>query len=402
MKNYLLIFLFLTGMFSISFGQKYIDPLTPIIKKSDDAIHIQCFNFEVTPNDTPRLSLYNQTDSLVLEPVQIYGKNIAFDIETDSLYYGYYSMIYSDKHNGSASFLNALFYTNSEYSIPQNHKKLFPDSNQWVEIQFYNSINSLGVDSVFLINQSHKIQSDSIVILGNDYFKFRTPIGSNAVGMYHLEIYRSDGVLRYYPDYFYIQNPTQTYIYPLADSTGSMNNATTLNIYGNNTYFASNKTGVAFYYDYMQAQLYTHIYDTTIINDTTVQIRIVVQLPIKSILFLPTIIKVYNDVDGLLKCPVVVGFSVSYANIQERKNGFNNLNVFPNPASDFLVLESPDFKLGEKYTVEIYSTDGKRISKQEISGSNILRINILNLASGSYFLRVSSENRTQAKPFIVE
>ncbi len=399
MKNILLLSTIIVLSINTLLGQKYITPSIYTYHKSDYSIVLQCYNMHVAQSDNPRLSLFNDTDTIDLTLNNINGSNITFNLIPDSLTYGFYSIIYIDNYNGSAFFPKLIFYTNSEYYVPESYGMmepyidLLPDSSQWVEISFSNSSNSSNIDSVIIIGKSEKIKADSIVILGNDYFKFQAPMTNISVGTYNLEVYRSDNILRYYPDYIEVKNPLETYFYPLLDSL-LIGFTQHYFLKGKNTHFLSSKTSISSLDSYSGIS----IIDTIIHNDTTIECEIIFP-GVKTIWYYGNIFKVYNDVDGLLKCHATFGEDES---INDNKIGFSNLNIFPNPASDHLFLESPDFKMSENYKVEIFSTDGKRISKHEISGSNILRINNLNLASGSYFLRVSSENRTQAIPFIVE
>lgn len=84
---------------------------------------------------------------------------------------------------------------------------------------------------------------------------------------------------------------------------------------------------------------------------------------------------------------------LSDKNIQPKEM---SINVFPNPATHFLQLDLPENYQG---VAEIYTVSMQKILSKNISTSNDL-IN-LNLKSGSYFLKIISNNEVITKQFII-
>lgn len=375
-------------------GQGYIQPEKIIYTKSDFQIAIQFFNLNVKISNNPTLRLYRDLDTFNLPVLYNATFNGIFEIITDSLSYGYYGVIYHDNINGTFNKPNEIFYTNSEYSIPEPTTHLQPDSAQWVEINLSNSIDMSNIDSIIILNKKEKIKCDSSIILGNDHFKFLAQIGYNSAGMYDLQIFRSDSILRLYPDYFYIKNFNDTFIYPENDTISYYNVLHPFLLYGKNTHFLSSLTSVNSDYHFSLIQ----IFDTTIINDTTIELLL--SLPIgKTPMYVHSFFSIFNTIDGYLKCPIVFPFEGS---IDENLGSFRNLKIYPNPTTNYMILESPDFETYKKYSVEISTMEGKSISKLEYTGNKQLIINNLNLPKGVYLVKIKSENQSESKLMVIE
>ncbi|OUS01927.1 hypothetical protein A9Q86_04560 [Flavobacteriales bacterium 33_180_T64] len=73
---------------------------------------------------------------------------------------------------------------------------------------------------------------------------------------------------------------------------------------------------------------------------------------------------------------------------------FNSLSVSPNPTSDILNLEMPNSIT--EFNTEIYSVTGKLVYK----GSNKAQLDLSNLNSGVYILKVTTDNGTVSKKVI--
>jgi hypothetical protein len=394
MKKLAILFSIMIITISTLIGQGYIQAEKIIYTKSDFQIGIQFFNMNVNISNNPTLRLYRDLDTFNL-PV-LYNATFSglFEIITDSLNYGYYGVIYQDNINGVFNKPNEIFYTNSEYSIPEPTTHLQPDSVQWVEINLSNSINMSNIDSIIILNRKEKIKCDSNIILGNDYFKFLAPIGYNSAGMYDLQIYRSDSIMRFFPDYFYIKNFNESFIYPEIDTLSYYNVLHPFFLYGKNTHFLSSLTSVNSDNHFSWIQ----IFDTIIINDTTIELLLCLPMG-KTPIYFHSFFSIYNPIDGYLKCPIVFPFVGS---INETQGSYRNLKIYPNPSTDYIILESPDFETYKKYIVEISTLEGKSISKQEYFGNKQLIINNLNLQKGAYLLQIKSENQSESKLLVIE
>lgn len=76
------------------------------------------------------------------------------------------------------------------------------------------------------------------------------------------------------------------------------------------------------------------------------------------------------------------------------------LNIIPNPANDFLVIERPA-NLNGDISLEIFDTFGKLVSRESMDlGSN--QVNISKLSSGIYFLNMVADNEYYRAKLIVE
>jgi len=67
-------------------------------------------------------------------------------------------------------------------------------------------------------------------------------------------------------------------------------------------------------------------------------------------------------------------------------------HVFPNPTSDKLNIEIKDASVAKETTIELFDIYGRRISVEKQSG-NLLQMNLYNLKSGVYILRLFSGNQ---------
>src|SRR5690606_36024140 len=74
----------------------------------------------------------------------------------------------------------------------------------------------------------------------------------------------------------------------------------------------------------------------------------------------------------------------------------NRIKVYPNPAKDYLTIESEsqDFTEGRLYTI-----DGTIILDFEVDGK--LRLSVKNLQSGIYFVRLVNKNKVFIEKIVV-
>lgn len=66
----------------------------------------------------------------------------------------------------------------------------------------------------------------------------------------------------------------------------------------------------------------------------------------------------------------------------------NSINVFPNPAVDYISIASPLIKINE---IEIFGNDGKLVKKASIKNETD-KIDVKNIPSGLYYIRTYGEN----------
>ena len=74
-----------------------------------------------------------------------------------------------------------------------------------------------------------------------------------------------------------------------------------------------------------------------------------------------------------------------------------DFEMFPNPSTDNLFIRFSDNE--ENAMVTFYDYSGKKVYNQEVTGSNT-KINVSNLSSGVYFVKVISDEKTGLKKFI--
>jgi hypothetical protein len=79
-------------------------------------------------------------------------------------------------------------------------------------------------------------------------------------------------------------------------------------------------------------------------------------------------------------------------------NDVNTLNIklYPNPTSNRVFIEG----VKEQSTIELFSTEGRQISTSMLNNSNSFLD--LNVSSGVYFIKISSENKSTVKKIIVK
>lgn len=87
---------------------------------------------------------------------------------------------------------------------------------------------------------------------------------------------------------------------------------------------------------------------------------------------------------------------------RNKLSGFD-LNIFPNPASEYLNIKFNSEK-PESILISIMDLSGKVLvqeKKENISGSYSIQLNIKELSTGSYFLRILAGNKVETKKLIV-
>jgi hypothetical protein len=87
----------------------------------------------------------------------------------------------------------------------------------------------------------------------------------------------------------------------------------------------------------------------------------------------------------------------------EKAESFSLLSLYPNPATDQIIL---DYMIAEpaKLQVQVLSLTGQVQMVENLglvpAGNNSVNINTAGLAAGYYFIRVSSCNNSAVYPFI--
>lgn len=76
-----------------------------------------------------------------------------------------------------------------------------------------------------------------------------------------------------------------------------------------------------------------------------------------------------------------------------------SVDVYPNPASDNIILHIPDFN-NEKLWYRLLDAQGKVIDSEQILSQKTY-INLSNLSSATYFLRTVNQDNKQAQSFTI-
>jgi hypothetical protein len=102
-------------------------------------------------------------------------------------------------------------------------------------------------------------------------------------------------------------------------------------------------------------------------------------------------------------CDPSRSISSSRSNIASTENvGIGNYNssdikVYPNPASDFLIIETND--VNKIINIEIYDLQGKSVQNWD---RNELNIDVTALKSGVYILKITTETQPIFRKFVVK
>lgn len=79
------------------------------------------------------------------------------------------------------------------------------------------------------------------------------------------------------------------------------------------------------------------------------------------------------------------------------KNEIEGLKIYPNPAKDYITIESKNVKLT---SVELYNVLGSKILSQKALTNN--RLNISGVSKGIYMLKVNAEGASTTKKLVIE
>ena len=76
----------------------------------------------------------------------------------------------------------------------------------------------------------------------------------------------------------------------------------------------------------------------------------------------------------------------------------SSLNLYPNPASTEIKIENSDFNIKE---IVIYNIAGKPVFSQISNFKLQTAIDVSNLTSGAYFVKIKTKNFTEIKKLII-
>ncbi len=106
--------------------------------------------------------------------------------------------------------------------------------------------------------------------------------------------------------------------------------------------------------------------------------------------------RIYFDFNAPILTNIVYNNIPAPTGIQQVENSFFHVSLYPNPASDIVMLELTSDR-AVPVSLQLYDVMGKKISDQEmklISGFNQFELPVKQLSTGIYFLRLSNEHST--------
>jgi len=86
--------------------------------------------------------------------------------------------------------------------------------------------------------------------------------------------------------------------------------------------------------------------------------------------------------------------------IDAPNSSVSGLNIFPNPASQIISVTFSD--IIKKGVIKIYSLLDEQIFEQNILNQSIIKVNLKNITSGIYFVKVFDGEKSYCKKLIVE
>jgi len=92
-----------------------------------------------------------------------------------------------------------------------------------------------------------------------------------------------------------------------------------------------------------------------------------------------------NTIDSINDVRLLSSYGTPVA-VAEKEFVSTNILIYPNPVKDYLIIQQND--TGKKDKIEIISIDGKKVLESEYKE----RIDVSNLQSGSYYLRIKNSS----------
>lgn len=243
--------------------------------------------------------------------------------------------------------------------------------------------------SCYFVNRNNDtIRVDSINILTPYEFIAYFDVPSHSIGLYHCFYTNSIDSLIIGYNSFLVKNNSMTQIEEVTpDSINNLQFGPKLiTIKGNNTHFTNDTNSIQF----NESNLHRNIDSVTVVNDTTITFILDLPMPWSKAAYTTNLLRVYNETDGMMYYPFRVDI---YGSIEENKKNFDNISIYPNPSSDIIHIQSEDFKGENQLSIQVLSIDGKVLLAEQNKANGNTQINIADLPSGIYILRIEDKNR---------
>ncbi len=326
------------------------------------------FNFHVTNKHFAHEGLYslkimNSIDGEMLYGESIYVKSQAFaSVLTYGIYYG-------------------------------NRPRVQAGSTREITYFSWLTLDSTKLGAVYYLGHNNDtIRVDSVHLSAPDAsltLKIVVPSTSQS-GYYNLLVEYGQDTLLWNANAVFIDNPMRTQIAFV--SPDSMNNlpftTTEITVFGNNTHFTNDSNMILPFFN-------IPCDSTKVISDTVLKAYVFFPPPVKTAVYTNANIKIYNPTDGFLEYPIQIDF---YGSI-DNANNYSHIKVFPNPASDYIALESKEF-LNDPIRISISSLNGCRIKDLAVKNKQYIKIDVNDLAAGVYLLKIQGLNKQKVIKFI--
>ncbi|WP_299681794.1 sialate O-acetylesterase [uncultured Dokdonia sp.] len=90
---------------------------------------------------------------------------------------------------------------------------------------------------------------------------------------------------------------------------------------------------------------------------------------------------------------------ISDSTLANDKFSIDDFSIYPNPVTDVVYISS---KLLVNSTVVLYDITGKKVYKGEQSNKNLIKIDVSNISSGQYFVKILNQYTTSTKLLIIK
>ncbi len=235
---------------------------------------------------------------------------------------------------------------------------------------------------------------DSVEVIGSRELTLHFSIDSNSTaGFYDLYVFKNTDTLISGNNAIFIKNQSVIQIDSL--SPDSMNNlppypTTEITIYGSHTHFLADSN--------MIFPIWGTGFDSTyVINDSVMKAYIAFPIPVKQVVSPNAIVSLYNPTDGLLEYPIRFD---AYGAIGDNKESYKSIICYPNPANNYLNIQSEEFLIAKDLSITIYSISGLKVYSKKIQNQSNIRLDIHDLVTGMYIVYIQDSKRKQVVKFI--
>ena len=256
-------------------------------------------------------------------------------------------------------------------------------------MDFYS--NAVNCAYFFRPNQD-TIFVDSVEVIGSRELTLHFSIDSNSTaGFYDLYVFKSLDSLIVGNNAIFISNPSVLQIDSVSpDSMSNMNfYPTEIIIYGSHTHFTLDSNKLFPIWG-------TEFDSVNVINDSIMKAYILFPPPVKVANYIDMILSIYNTTDGLLQYPIKFD---AISAIKGQKNYFSNIQLYPNPTSDYFWIESDEFE-HDQLIITIYAVNGAKVGEYNYNNQKRIQLHACDLAAGVYFVYVQGVEKQKVLKFI--